>query len=168
MTKAEVMAQKRNSDADDFQKELSINKYKLDEECISHASRYAYYAEAQALAKSNVSKAKDNLELVMAERNMEIREELGSGEKKVTEAMVNATIAKDEKVLEAKSELRDAEEVYSRLTVAVQAFDVRRSELDNLVRLYCASYFSTVDSTGTKNTINENASRSMRKNLNKE
>lgn len=168
MTKKEVMAQKKNSE-NDFQKELSINKYKLDEECISHASRYAYYAEAQALAKSNVSKAKDNLELVMAERNMEIREQLSSGEKKVTEAMVNATIAKDEKVLEAKSELRDAEEVYSRLTVAVQAFDVKRSELDNLVKLYCAGYFSTVKSDGSsRKNINEQTSGDIRKNLNKE
>lgn len=166
MTKEEYLKKNSNNDVDNFQNELSINKYKLDEECISHASRYAYYSEACALAKSNVSKAKDNLEFVMAERNMEIRDELANGDKKVTEAMVTASLAKDSKVLEAKSELRDAEEVYARLQVAVQAFDARRSELDNLVKLYCASYFSTVG--GDKKSLNENVSKDVRKNLNKE
>lgn len=167
MTKAETLAkEKENQQDDSFQKDLSINKYKLDEECLSHSSRYAYYAEACVVAKSSVSRAKDNLELVMAERNMEIREELANGEKKVTEAMVNAFIIKDKKVLEAKNELREAEEVYNRLQVAVNAMDARRSELDNLVKLYVAGYFSTVDA-GNRKSVNEQASNDIRKKLNK-
>ena len=64
--------------------------------------------------------------------------------------------------------MRDAEEVYGRLQVAVQAMDSRRSELDNLVKLYVAGYFSIVDGSGsTKKSINEQTSNDVRKNLNK-
>jgi hypothetical protein len=43
--------------------------------------------------------------------------------------------------------------------------DARRSELDNLVKLYAAGYFSTVD--GNKKSVNEQTSNDIRKNLNK-
>ena len=153
----------------DFQKELSINKYRLDEECLSHSSKYAYYAEAQALAKSEVAKAKDNLEYVYAEANLRIRADYEKQGKKFTEALIASTIALDEEVGGAKKKLREAEEIYNRLSVAVQAMDTRRSELDNLVKLYCAGYYSTVEAgTNTRKNINEQASADIRRNLNKE
>lgn len=153
----------------DFQKELSINKYKLDEECLSHSSRYAYYAEAQAIAKSNLTKAKDELEYTIAEANLRIRADYEEKGKKVTEALISSAIVLDEEVKEAKEKLREAEEIYNRLSVAVQAMDTRRSELDNLVKLYCAGYYSTVEAgTSTRKNINEQASADIRRNLNKE
>ena len=166
MTKAETLAQRKSENEFNFQEELKINKYRLDEECLSHSIRYAYYAEACSLAKSNISKAKDNLELVMAEANIRIREKFNSDGVKFTEALVTSTITMDSEVKQAKAELRDAEEVYSRLSVAVSAFETRRSELDNLVKLYCSGYFSTVNGSG-KNNINEQTANDVRKNLNK-
>lgn len=164
MTKAETLAKQDNS----FEQDLSINKYKLDEECLSHSSRYAYYSEAQAVAKSNVSKAKDNLEYVTAEANLRIRKEYAEKGEKFTEAVITSQLTLDKSVNEAKSKLREEEEVYARLSVAVQAMETRRSELDNLVKLYCAGYFSTVNADGNiKKGINEQTSSDIRKNLNK-
>lgn len=151
----------------DFEKDLSINKFRLDEECLSHSSIYFKYAEAQADAKSKVAKAKDNLELVKAERSVEIREELFKGDKKVTEALIAANILKDEVVLAATNKLRKAEDVFGKLSVAVQAMDARRSELDNLVKLYCAGYFSMPNSNDKRKDANEQTAREIRKNLNK-
>ena len=152
----------------DFQKELSINKYRLDEECLSHSSKYAYWAEAQALAKTELSKAKDNLEYVSSEANLRIREQYEKMGKKVTESVISSAISMDSEVREAKDKLRKAEEIYNRLTVAVQAMDTRRSELDNLVKLYCAGYFSTVTvSSGTRKDVNEQTSGDIRRNLNR-
>lgn len=151
----------------DFEKDLSINKFRLDEECLSHSSIYFKYAEAQADAKSKVAKAKDNLELVKAERSVEIREELSKGDKKVTEALIAANILKDEVVLAATNKLRKAEDVFGKLSVAVQAMDARRSELDNLVKLYCAGYFSMPNSNDKRKDANEQTAREIRKNLNK-
>ena len=165
MTKAETLA-KENSE-DDFQKDLTINKYKLDEDCISHASRYAYYAEACSLAKSNVSEAKDNLDYVMAEANIRIRKNLSESGQKFTEAMVSSMLTLDSEVDQAKSELRNAEVVFGRLQVAVNAMDARRSELDNLVKLYVAGYYSVADGAGVKKSINENVASDIRRNLSK-
>ena len=153
----------------DFQKELSINKYRLDEECLSHSTKYAYYAEAQAIAKSNLTKAKDELEYTIAEANLRIRVEYENQGKKVTEALISSAITLDDEVREAKEKLREAEEVYNKLSVAVQAMDTRRSELDNLVKLYCAGYFSTIQTQAeTRRNINEQTSADLRRNLNKE
>ena len=87
----------------DFDEDLSIDKYRLDEECLSHSSRYAYYSEAQAVAKSNVSKAKDNLEFVTAEANLRIRKEYAEKGEKFTEAVIASQLTLDKDVNEAKS-----------------------------------------------------------------
>lgn len=165
MTKAETLKKQAESD-DSFEKDIAINKYKLDEECLSHSARFTYYAEVCALAKTNVSKASDNLKLAMAEANLRIRKNYAENGQKFTEAVITSEIEVDKSVLEAKELLRDAEEIYGRLQVAVQAMDARRSELDNLVKLYVAGYFSTVDGSGKK-SINEQTSNDVRKNLNK-
>jgi hypothetical protein len=165
MTKAETLAKEKENQQDDFQKELSINKYKLDEECLSHSGRFAYYAEACAVAKTNVSKANDNLKLVTAEANLRIRKNYAENGQKFTEAVIASELEIDKQVLKARDELREAEEIYGRLQVAVNAMDARRSELDNLVKLYVAGYFSTVD--GNKKSVNEQTSNDIRKNLNK-
>lgn len=166
MTKAETLAKHDENPISDFQKDITINKYKLDEECLSHSARFAYYAETCAVAKTNVSKANDNLKFVIAEANLRIRKNYSENGQKFTEAVIASELEIDKQVLKAKEQVRDAEEVYSRLQVAVQAMDSRRSELDNLVKLYVAGYFSTVDGVGKK-SINEQTSSDVRKNLNR-
>lgn len=167
MTKAETLAMEKENSEDDFQKDLSINKYKLDEECISHASRYAYYAEACAIAKTSVSEAKDKLELVEAERYEVIRADLENKSIKTTIPMLDRALITDEEVQKAKAELRDAETTLARLQVAVNAMDARRSELDNLVKLYVAGYYSVADGAGVRKSINENVASDIRRNLSK-
>lgn len=167
MKKSEVLAKEKEDEEFDFEKDLSINKFRLDEECLSHSSIYFRYAEAQAKAKTRAAKAKDNLELVKAERSVAIREEL-SESGKVTEAMINANILKDEEVLEATNKLRKTEDISAKLDVAVKAFEHRKSELDNLVKLYCAGYYSLPNASDTsKKDANEQTAREIRKNLNK-
>ena len=152
----------------DFEKDLSINKYRLDEECLSHSSLYFKYAEAQQEAKNRVSRAKNNLELVQSERNLAIREELTKKETKYTESMVDKLVAADELVIKAKNKLFNVESVYAKLSVAVQAFEHRKSELDNLVKLYCSGYYSLPinGGTGVRKSVNDQTSREMRKKLN--
>lgn len=167
MTKAETLRKEKSKEFD-FEKDLSINKYKLDEECLSHSSIYFRYAEAQQTAKSEVSKMKDKLELVLAEANIRIRSEFIEQGVKFTEALVTSHLAKDEEVLKVKEELREAEEIYAKLSVAVIAMEHRKSELDNLVKLYCSGYFSVTNSSSdAKKGINEQTENAVRKNLNK-
>ena len=150
----------------DFENDLKINKYKLDEECLSHASLYFRYADACIDAKKNLSKAKDELELVKSTRNIELREELTAKGLKVTEALISSALLKDDAVIEATENVRKAEYIFGKITVAVEAMESRKSELDNLVKLYCSGYFSTPASVN-KNDVNEQTSKEVRKNLNK-
>lgn len=166
MTKAETIAKKSKERQFDFEKDLSINKYKLDEECLSHSSIYFRYAEASITAKAEVSKAEDNLKLVSAERNIAIRKAYSDAGAKFTEAVIASELEKDAEVIEAKEKLRNAQEVYAKLSIAVSAMDARKSQLDNLVKLYCSGYFS-VTTSSAKNNINEQTAREVRKNLNK-
>lgn len=168
MTKAEVLAKKAKEQELDFDKDISINKYKLDEECLSHSGIYARYLSAQADADTAVSKAKDNLELVKSERYDALKEDFDKKQVKTTIPMMEKAVAGDEEVIKAKNELREAENVLAKLTVAVKAFEHRKSELDNLVKLYCAGYFSKPNATEeAKNNINEQTATAIRKNLNK-
>ena len=49
----------------------------------------------------------------------------------------------------------------------MEAMEARKSELDNLVKLYCSGYFSAPSGT-KKSDITEQASKNVRKNLNKD
>ena len=167
MTKAEVMAKKSKDAELDFEKDISINKYRLDEECLSHASIYARYLSAQADADTAVSKAKDNLELIKSERYDVIKAGFEKKGIKFTIPMMEKAVSGDEEVIAAKNKLREAENVLAKLSVAAKAFDHRRSELDNLVKLYCAGYYSLPNSSaGSRVDANEQASKEMRKKLN--
>lgn len=151
----------------DYEKELAINKYKLDEECLSHASRYAYWADAYISAKNNLGVKKDNLTYVMANKSIEIRNFFMESGEKFTESRLSCAVDTDDDVIQARKEVREAEEILSKMDVATRAMDVRKSELDNLVKLYCAGYFSTVSTSPDKVDPNSEVSRDIRKNLNK-
>ena len=167
MTRSEYLKEKGDEEFD-FEKDLSINKFRLDEECLSHSSLYFRYAEAQQKAKSEVSRAEDNLNLTLAEREISIRNEFANSGTKTTEGLIASTVKCDEEVLKAQKRLREAKDIFNKLTVAVQAMDTRRSELDNLVKLYCAGYFSMPNSNDrSRKDPNEQTAREIRKNLNK-
>jgi len=151
-----------------FEEDLSIDKYKLDQECITHSVLYYRYSELAANSKNQVGILSDNLKLKMGEADIEIRNRFTKKEMKFTEAVIRAEVEKDELVIEAREELRQAELNLARLQAGVSAFEHRKSQLDNLVKLYCAGYFSTpVNSGKPKETINEQASREARATLNK-
>lgn len=153
-------------DIDDFdiKNDLKINKYKLDEECLTHASTYNRYAEMATKSKTELTKAKDKLALVTAERNIAIRDEIIKSGSKVTEKMIESYLEADKEVLKAKKEVREIEEINATFNAMLGSFEHRKSELDNLVKLYCAGYYSVV---GKKETSTESTEKDIRKNLNK-
>lgn len=153
-----------NIDDFDIETDLKINKYKLDEECLTHASTYNRYAEMALKTKTELTKAKDKLSLITAQRNIAIREEIAKSGSKVTEKMIESYLESDKEVLKAKKEVREIEEVNATFNAMLDSFDHRKSELDNLVKLYCAGYYSVV---GKKESSTETTEKDIRKNLNK-
>lgn len=154
-----------NIDDFDIETDLKINKYKLDEECLTHASTYNRYAEMALKTKIELTKAKDKLSLITAQRNIAIREEIAKSGSKVTEKMIESYLESDKEVLKAKKEVREIEEVNATFNAMLDSFDHRKSELDNLVKLYCVGYYSVVGNK--KETSTETTEKDIRKNLNK-
>jgi len=150
----------------DFEKDLSINKFRLDEECLTHPQRYYHYSELAAEAKNSVGVLADSLKLKMGEANIEIRNRFAKKEVKFTEAVIASEVEKDPQVLAAREELRIAELTQARLAAAVSAFEHRKSQLDNLVRLYVAGYFSSPHANGVRDGTAEQTAREARKGLN--
>lgn len=127
------------------EKDLSIDKYKLDLEAMSLPSLYFGYADAVREARDIVSEKKDKVAAVLAEREIAIREYCATNGEKVTEGIIKAKVESDSEVLNARKEFREANAVLGRLQVAVSALDTKKAEIDNLVKLYCSSYFVNRD-----------------------
>lgn len=147
----------------DIQKDLSINQFKLDLEAMSLPSVYFRYSDAVREAKEVVSEKKDALEAVLAERNIAIREECANNGTKVTEGIIQAMVNSDAQVLAARKELRDAMATHGRLQVAVSALETKRSEIDNLVKLYCNAYYTNKEPGESANFKSDMTGRELRR-----
>lgn len=155
----------------DYSKDLSelvtINKYRLDEECVSHSTLYLNVASDCADARSELSMAKDKLTMTLADRYIEIKKYHAEKGDKVTEAMLSNEVDADEDVIEARKNVVNAEKALSKVMSVVTSMEQRKSELDNLVKLYCAGYFSTPVAGGERRSISDDISDSLRKRIKK-
>lgn len=147
----------------DIEKDLSVNRYQLDLEAMSLPSIYFRYSDAVREAKEIVSEKKDNLEAVLAERNIAIREECANNGTKTTEGIISAMVNSDSEVLKAKKELRDAMATHGRLQVAVSALETKRNSIDNLVKLYCNAYYTNKDPSPSSDFKSDMIEHEMRK-----
>ena len=149
----------------DFEKDLSIDKYALDMEAITMPGIYFRYADLVREAKSNVSDKKDMLAATVAETNIRIREEAAQSGRKLTEGLVQAMIDSDKGVLDAKRELRQAEAELARLNVALSALETKKSEIDNLVKLFCSSYYAGKEARATGDFKTESEEKYLRETM---
>jgi len=131
------------SDASELKKQLAIDKYALDDEWVEQPARYFYWAEKYADAVRNRDLKMKELEMVKAEVDRDIRSNPGKyGLAKVTEGAVSALLSLDESIRKLELELIDLKRDVNILSAAKDAFDQRRSALENEVRLWIALYYS--------------------------
>ena len=147
----------------DIQSDLSINKYQLDLEAVSLPGIYFRYSDAVREAKEIVSEKKDAVDAIIAEREIAIREECANNGMKTTEGIIKAMVNSDQEVLAVKKELRDAMAVCGRLQVAVSALETKKTEIDNLVKLYCNAYYANKDANPSSDFKSDVMAHDMRK-----
>ena len=138
---------------EDFLELIKINKYRLDEECISQSNLYYTYAEKAQEAKNYVSKCDDYLKLALSDAQLIVRKKFNDTGVKFTEAVIGAEVERLTSIKEAREELRKAQDLYGKAMIAVQAIENKRSELDNLVKLYCSGYFSTIEKRNSEKQV---------------
>lgn len=147
----------------ELEKEIKINKFKLDEENEIQPSLYIYYSELLADAKAEKDKAIDSFNLVKAEREMELRKNPPDGIK-ITEAAIEALLAQDRKIQKYETKIFEAKKRVYHLEAAVNALEHRKSALRNLTTLFVAGYYSLPE---RDKDINDQARKLARNKLNK-
>jgi len=129
----------------DWERDLPINVNALDVEWLGQAELFMVYAEEQAHADRVSKRVHEKLKTLKAELTKEANDDpdgcLGKGVKP-TVSNVDAYIRTNEKFIEAKTELHEAELESGLLSSAVQALRMRRDALTNLVTLHGQKYFA--------------------------
>lgn len=126
----------------DFNADVAINRFKLEEENELQPSLHNFYASQQIEAKASYTVAKDLLEVTEARRELYYRKN-PPNDLKITEAVITALVIDDTEVQNAKEALRVAEKTLNTLDIAVGIIaSTRRSALGNLTDLYTKEYYN--------------------------
>ncbi len=148
----------------DFNREVSINKFKLEDECERHPGLYAYYAEEYAKICHEVDSASGVIEFLIAEEELKIRRNPPEDIPKVTDKAIASLISSNVDIGIYKNKLLDLKKKQYTLKGALTALEHRRSELNNLVSLYQSSYFSKPSGYKKENNTDA-AQREQRQNI---
>lgn len=129
----------------DYQEDLKIDKYALDTECLDQSRRFAQWSENLANALTERDRADQKIKIIEAqvEQDIRIRPQNYIGtDGKLTEAGVRSLVLLNEEVRLAREEHIDAVHKVNIMTTAKQAFEQRRSMIENLVKLYLSGYWA--------------------------
>jgi len=153
----------------DIKKDLSINQYALDKECVTHAVTFYTYLDLSIKAKSKVIELADLLKVTLAKTQLAVRDALAKSNAKATEGMIGALVDKEPEIVKIREKLRKAEEESMTLQAMVQALDHRKSQLDNLVKLHATGYFAApAEAKNMAVKLQDKASQSIRAKLKEE
>lgn len=126
-----------------YESELLIDLNQLDVEWMNQATTFMKYSELAADLKAIADRAKQNLDVVRAELDLEIRADPESfGLLKITESTVSSTIIGEKRYKDAFEKYISDKHDFDIMSAAVRAFDHKKSALENLVKLHGASWFA--------------------------
>lgn len=126
----------------DFSIDININFDELDIEWLKQASLFMKYLEELVLREKIKTKAKENIDVIEAELDKEVREKMSACGTKITEALVKAEIIKHEKRVEAVNDHIEKTYNYNIINAAIKAFEHKKKALEKLTELYIAGYFA--------------------------
>ncbi len=151
----------------DILQDLDIDKDRLDFESIDQPKRFFKYAKAEAGAEKGRRNLKRKTSVKRAELSLSIRansEHYGLG--KVTDAAIMSVLEIQPEVEELENELNEAiyqSDIYG---AAKNAFEERKTSIENLVKLYNQGYWSRpkmdIDSKEAMTSMSENATETQR------
>jgi len=147
---------------EDLAKDVTINKFKLDEENEIRGQLYEIWAERYAEAKVDVDSAKDKLDLVIAQRTLYYSNNPIDGVKP-TGDNVKAMVEQDTEVQTTKDVYRQTLAKRYTMDAAMNAINSKDSGVDNLVKLYLNKYYEVRQTGGDSVSDAMNDSLNRRK-----
>lgn len=130
------------SEANDYKKDLMIDPDILDILWVRHPNIYMKYSEAAALANDLVRKKKNDLEVIDARIDQELRIAGEGKTTKMTADAVKAAITADDRHINALIEYNDALYKAELCGSAVKAMEHKKTALQNMVQLCLSGYFA--------------------------
>lgn len=129
----------------DYKEKIAIDEDALDIEWLEQPSKMLEVTQEAAECKRLMDEAKDALDLKKADLDYAIRSNpdkyMDEGIK-ITENVIFATILKQQSYKDANAEYLQAKYEYDVAKGAVEAFEQRKSALENLVKLHGQQYFA--------------------------
>lgn len=129
-----------------FQNDLKLDKHDLDNCALSQPELYAEWALKWADAVDRRDRAKDNLNLVKSDCDVDIREnpkKFGwAADKAPTEAFIGTAIFSHPDYMAANEDYMQAVHEVNVLSIAKESFEQRRKMIEVLVQLYLSGYYS--------------------------
>jgi hypothetical protein len=151
-----------------YKEDLTIDKFALDEEWIKQPIVFINWAEEHANAQADRDRKKEQMDLVKAELDNEIRT---SPEKfglvKITEGAIANLILTNGTVRDANDRYLEAVKKAKVLDVAREAFEHKKKALENLTQLFLTGYF-TSDRSVAKGDVRDFVAKARGQRLNEE
>lgn len=127
----------------DFENEITIDKYSLDLEFERQPMLYHKYALLLTEAETKRDMLKNKIDVVHAQLNGMIRSDpKGYGIEKPTETAIESAIIQTQDYKNAIEEHSQAVYEAKILKTAVESLMQKKTALENLVRLYLGEYYS--------------------------
>lgn len=126
-----------------YEFDIRIDETQLDVEWLEQPALTFKYGKLVTHLESMMNQAKEAMDLVRAELDISIRKKPSEyGLEKLTEDAIKNVIMLQDSFNEAQEELAEATYEYKVARNALDAVMVRKSALENLVRLHGANYFA--------------------------
>lgn len=148
-----------------YEKEIIINEHSLDKEWTKQSQNFMAISKEAAESDTEAKRAKEILEVIKAELYLSIRKNMEEEGEKVTEAILEAKIKIHPEYKTAINLYLDNLHASQILKSAVQAFDQKKSALENLVKLKLAGYYSEPKDSYMQEEQNSKARKSQKDKL---
>lgn len=130
-----------------YSEDLKIDFAQLDLNWRDQAANYMHWSNKWVAAVSERDRAKENLDVIRAEVDREIREAYSG--KKPTEAAISALVSTNTRYRKASDQLIDLNEKVNLFVSAKSAFEHRKKALEGLTQLWVNGYWSEPKISGT-------------------
>lgn len=142
-----------------YYEDLEIDEFNLIKEWQNQPKLYMQYAEEAVQLQQEVDNQKDAIEVLTSQIDLEIREGTYSRlpEKvKITEGFISSLVSTDPRVIALKEQYNQAKYEAVLAKKSENAFDQRKSALENLVKLTGREYYAEpVDKSENVNELKE-------------
>lgn len=127
-----------------FETELEIDKYALDEEWLKQPNLYFHWSQAKTQALAERDDAKRKLDYKKSTLDLAVRKDPKNwGLDKPTESSIASVIVGDKDYQKELKTFQEANHDYNILEDSIRALEQKRSALDNLTKLHISGYYTS-------------------------